>query len=106
MDEEAVFRALSSRWRRKILDLLAEGPRSTGEIAGELAQLSRYAVMQHLGVLERAGLVLTRKEGRRRLNHLNAVPIQQVYERWVEKLAREPAARATALKRYVESEES
>jgi len=39
--------------------------------------------MKHLGVMVRAGLIVIRKEGRTRWNHLNAVPLQQVYERWV-----------------------
>ena len=59
--------------------------------------------MQHLGVLEEAGLVLVRREGRRRLNYLNAVPVQQVCERWVQGLAGESARAATAFKRHVEA---
>jgi DNA-binding transcriptional ArsR family regulator len=103
--DQAVWRALSSPIRRRILDLLRDGPLGTGEIAEKLPDLSRFAVMQHLGVLEEGGLVVSRKEGRKRLNFLNAVPVQQVYERWVTELARAPAAGALALKRYVERKE-
>ena len=75
---------------------------TTGELAATQPELSRFAVMQHLGVLETAGLVLVRREGRRRLNYLNAVPVQQVCERWVRGLAAESARSATAFKRHVE----
>lgn len=85
MDSEAdeVWRALADPTRRRILDLLRDGPRTTGQLDGAIAGLSRYAVMKHLGVLERARLVVVRREGRRRWNHLNAVPLRRVYERWV-----------------------
>jgi DNA-binding transcriptional ArsR family regulator len=39
--------------------------------------------MKHLDVLRDASLVNTREEGRRRINSLNAVPIRQIYERWM-----------------------
>jgi len=103
--DQAVWRALSSPVRRQILDLLRNGPVGTGELAENLPRLSRFAVMQHLGVLQEGGLVLSRKEGRKRLNFLNAVPVQEVCERWVSGLAKAPAARALALKRYAEGKE-
>ena len=46
-------------------------------------QLSRFGVMKHIDVLREAGLINTREEGRQRVNSLNAVPIRQIYERWV-----------------------
>lgn len=45
--------------------------------------MTRYAVMKHLDVLVQADLVFVRREGRKRWNHLNAVPIQQIYRRWI-----------------------
>jgi len=45
--------------------------------------MSRFGIMKHLAVLEKAGLVLVRRQGRERWNHLNAVPLQQIYERWM-----------------------
>lgn len=77
-----VFRALAEPTRRRILDLLRERPRTTGELAAAFP-LSRFAVMKHLAVLERARLVLSSREGRQRWNHLNAVPLERLYERWV-----------------------
>lgn len=82
-DLDAVWRALSNPTRRQILDHLREGPLITGELADRFPELSRFAVMQHLKVLEEADLVLARKDGRRRFNHLNPVPIERIYARWV-----------------------
>ena len=52
-------------------------------IVEQFPDLSRFAVMKHLDVLRQAALVLTREEGRQRINSLNAVPIRMIYERWV-----------------------
>jgi len=101
-EDEAVWRALANPHRRRILDLLRQGPRTTGELAGRFDDLSRFAVMQHLGVLEEAGLVLARRRGKQRFNHLNAVPIRRVYERWVNRFAGDAAAAALSLQRFVE----
>ena len=80
---DAVWRALARPVRRAMLDLLYGGPLTTGALAAQFPDLSRFAIMQHLGVLAEAELVLSRKEGRERYNYLNPVPIQQVYDRWV-----------------------
>ncbi len=58
--------------------------------------------MRHLRILEDAGLVHTRKVGRERHHYLNAIPIQTVYDRWVEPFARPTARALTALKRDLE----
>ena len=101
-DLEHVWRGLSSPIRRAILDALREGPSTTGEIAGSFPELSRYAVMQHLSVLEDSGLLLVRREGRRRLNYLNAVPLRMLYERWVSEHAGMAAETAFRLKQFAE----
>lgn len=100
----AIWKALASPQRRELLDLLRDGSRTTGELAAAFPELSRFAVMQHLGVLERASLVLVRRQGRTRFNHLNAVPIHQAYERWVTKLAGTQAGQLTALARHLTKE--
>ncbi len=82
-DLDPVWKALANRDRRRILDMLRDGPLCTGEVAERLPGLSRFAVMQHLGVLEQAGLISTTPEGRKRLHTLNPVPIRMIYERWV-----------------------
>jgi DNA-binding transcriptional ArsR family regulator len=80
---EDVWKALAHPLRRAMLDRLREGPLTTGELSEQYPTYSRFAVMQHLKVLEMANLVLPRKDGRRRYNYLNPVPIQQIYSRWV-----------------------
>ncbi|MBS1717996.1 MAG: helix-turn-helix domain-containing protein [Armatimonadetes bacterium] len=99
---DPVWKALSSAIRRSMLDMLRDGPKTTGALATAFPDLSRFAVMQHLGVLEAAELVLVRREGRQRFNYLNAVPIQRVYERWVNPLVSHAAKATTALERHLE----
>lgn len=93
MDEEAIFRGLSDSHRRWVLDALFE---RDGQTLGELCELfpdmSRFGVMKHLGVLEEAGLISTRREGRTKLHYLNPVPIIWIHDRWISKYA-EPWAR-------------
>jgi DNA-binding transcriptional ArsR family regulator len=98
----SMWSALASDHRRRLLDALAAGPLTTGQLAAATPQLSRYAVMQHLGVLVDAGLVVVRRRGRERFNHLNAIPLQQAYERWVSPLAGSAAAELTALQRHLD----
>jgi DNA-binding transcriptional ArsR family regulator len=81
--QERVFKALSDCKRREILDLLKERPRTTGEICAHFRSLDRCTIMQHLGVLERAELVIVKRDGRHRWNYLNVVPIKEVYDRWI-----------------------
>lgn len=101
-----MWKALANPVRRRILDLLRDGPRTTGALAEVFDDLSRYAVMQHLGVLSEAGLLLVRREGRERFNHLNAVPIQQIHERWVSRFAERDARGMLALRRHLEDKET
>jgi len=82
-DLDPVWKALSDPTRRAILDLLREGPRGTTEIVDAFPHLTRFGVMKHIDVLRHASLINTREEGRQRVNSLNAVPIRQIYERWV-----------------------
>ena len=82
-DLDAVWKALSDPTRRAILDLLRRGPRATTDIVEAFPHLTRFGVMKHIDVLRNAGLINTREEGRQRVNSLNAVPIRQIYERWV-----------------------
>lgn len=82
--DDLVFKALAGSDRRRILDLLRLAPMTTGEICKKLHWLNRCTVMQHLGVLENARLIITRKEGRSRWNYLDVSPIQRIHERWIE----------------------
>jgi DNA-binding transcriptional ArsR family regulator len=103
--EDSVWRALANPLRRELLDQLRAEPRTTGDLAEAIPGVSRFAVMQHLGVLVASGLVVVRRRGRHRFNHLNPVPLRQWYERWVVPLADRGAAEVLALKRHVESQE-
>jgi len=80
---DKVWKALSDPTRRSILDLLRRGSKTTTEIVEAFPDMTRFAVMKHVDVLRDAGLVITRSEGRRRVNSLNAVPIRRIYERWM-----------------------
>lgn len=84
--DQLIWRALADPTRRRILDLLRESPRTTGQLAVNF-EVSRIAVMRHLTSLAEAGLVLNRKRGRERWHYLNALPLQRVYRRWVGVLA-------------------
>ena len=84
-DLDQIWKALADGTRRTILDFLRSGPKPTTAIVEQFPDLSRFAVMKHLDVLRQAALVVTREEGRQRINSLNAVPIRMIYERWVNK---------------------
>jgi DNA-binding transcriptional ArsR family regulator len=101
-DAEPVWRALANPVRRAILDLLMDGPVTTGHLAESFPDLSRFAVMQHLGVLEEADLIVPVREGRQRFNYLNPVPIQQVYDRWVSRYMQPWTDALTSLKSELE----
>jgi DNA-binding transcriptional ArsR family regulator len=102
-NDDLVYKALADRRRREILDLLKEDPRTTGDICAAFPALDRCTVMQHLGVLEKAGLVFTKKEGRYRWNYLNSVPIREIYDRWINKYASPNLELLTKLKKDLET---
>src|SRR5260370_2065450 len=97
-----VWLALADPTRRRILDLLRERPRITGEIASQ-CEISRIAVMRHLQVLAAAGLVTSRKRGRQRWHYLNSVPLQRMYERWIDTYAASWASGLLRFGRQVEA---
>jgi DNA-binding transcriptional ArsR family regulator len=86
-----VFKALADPTRRIILDELTDRNGQTlFEICARLAtkhQLgsSRQAISQHLDVLEAAGLVETRREGRYKYHYINTTPLEPIIERWLNK---------------------
>lgn len=91
-----MFRALADPTRRALLDALFErDARSLHDLCTIAPDLSRFTVMKHLGILEDAGLITTRKVGRQKLHHLNPVPIQRLADRWIGKFA-QPFTRALA----------
>jgi DNA-binding transcriptional ArsR family regulator len=84
-----LFKALAEDTRRKILDELTERDGQTlFEICLRLALKhrlgsSRQAISQHLDVLESAGLVKTRREGRYKFHYLNTEPLEHIADRWL-----------------------
>jgi DNA-binding transcriptional ArsR family regulator len=106
IEEDKVFKALADSSRRFLLDLLFERDGQTqGELESEL-EMSRFGVMKHLKVLEEAGLIVTRREGREKLHYLNAVPIRQIHDRWIRKYQEHHVSALVDLKRSLESEAS
>lgn len=101
-EDDALFKALGHRARRRILDALKSGPRTTGALCELVTELDRCTVMQHLKVLEDAGLVVVERRGRERWNHLDALPIHAIHERWIGPYAAYAAAMLSRLKRTAE----
>jgi uncharacterized protein YndB with AHSA1/START domain/DNA-binding transcriptional ArsR family regulator len=105
MDDEAVFRALADASRRTLLDrLFARDGQALGELEAALPGMTRFGVMKHLRVLEAAGLVVTRREGRRKLHFLNPVPIRLIHDRWISKFAEPWVGGMADLKHHLEHE--
>lgn len=99
----AVFAALASETRRRILDVLKDQPGCSVRHVASHFDMSRIAVMKHLRVLEDAGLVTSEKVGRTRRLHFNAVPIQMIHERWTTEFSAFWAGSLTQLKYRLES---
>ena len=96
-----VWLALSDASRRHILDLLRDRSMITNEICEHFA-ISRFAIMKHLKVLVGSGLVTVERRGRERINHLNPVPLQTMYRRWIRPFDQIPADRLLRLKKIAE----
>ena len=96
-----IWRALADPTRRAILDLLRDGPKTSGVLADHFPT-SRFAVRKHLNRLESAGLVVVRWHGRERWNYLNVVPLRAAYERWVTPYQALWASKLTSLKTDLE----
>ena len=104
MNDDRVFKALADATRRYLLDVLfARDGQTLTELESRLA-MTRFGVMKHLRVLEDAGLVLTRRSGREKLHFLNPVPIQLIYDRWIDKYRRRQAEVLADLKAELEKE--
>jgi DNA-binding transcriptional ArsR family regulator len=103
-DEDLVFKAMADPIRRRLLDrLYARDGMTLGELEAEVPELTRFGVMKHLGVLEQAGLVVTRKQGRHKHHYLNPVPIRTIYDRWIDKYRGRQAAALLDLKDQLET---
>ena len=100
--DDQVFKALADASRRFLLDLLFQREGQTlGELEREL-DMTRFGVMKHLKVLEEAGLIITRREGREKLHFLNAMPIRLIHDRWIDKFKERELSALADLKTTVE----
>lgn len=90
-DIDTVWKALADPTRREILEILRSGSRGTTMIVEEFRDASRFAIMKHLDVLRAASLVVTEKDGRKKINSLNLEPIEAVIEQWLIDFKGEPA---------------
>lgn len=97
-----MFKALADGRRRRILDLLKREPHTTGDLCAEFPELDRCTVMMHLGILERAGLIAVKREGRVRWNYIDPVPIKEIYDRWISPYARQAVDMLARLKHDLE----
>ena len=101
-DDDLVFKALADPTRRHLLDRLFERDGLTlTKLESDLA-MTRFGVMKHLRVLEDAGLVATRRQGREKLHFLSPVPIRLIHDRWISKYAEHRVAALADLKHELE----
>jgi uncharacterized protein YndB with AHSA1/START domain/biotin operon repressor len=101
--DDRVFKALADPTRRYLLDtLFARNGLSLTELEAEL-EMSRFGVMKHLRLLEEAGIVATRRSGRKKLHFLNPVPIRLLHDRWIDKYTEPFAAALSDLKHRLET---
>jgi len=105
LNDDLVFKALGDASRRFLLDLLFDRDGQTlGELEVEL-EMTRFGVMKHLRVLEKAGLVVTRWSGREKLHFLNPVPIRLIHDRWIDKYTERQLSALTDLKTSLENKQ-
>jgi DNA-binding transcriptional ArsR family regulator len=101
--DDDVFKALADPARRFLLDrLFARDGRTLTKLEAEL-EMTRFGVMKHLRVLERAGLVVTRRSGREKLHFLNPVPIRLIHDRWIDKYTERRVSALADLKAELEN---
>jgi uncharacterized protein YndB with AHSA1/START domain/DNA-binding transcriptional ArsR family regulator len=99
---DGVFRALADPSRRLLLDRLNE---RNGQTLRQLCaglQMARQSVSKHLALLEAASLVTTVRRGREKLHYLNAAPINEISERWINRYDQQRVRALADLKRALE----
>ena len=99
---DAVFRALADPTRRSLLDELFHHDGQTLSAMEARVPMTRFGVMKHLRVLEDAGLVVTRRQGREKLHFLNPVPIRLIHDRWIDKYTERQVSALADLKTKLE----
>ncbi len=100
---DAVFAALASEPRRRILDILKQEPGCNVNRVTEFFDIGRVAVMKHLAVLQAANLVISEKVGRERLLWFNPVPVHMIYDRWTTEFSAYWAGKLARMKYRLEN---
>ena len=100
---DAVFAALASEPRRRILDVHKKEPGANVARVCEFFAIGRIAVMKHLAALEHANLVISEKAGRERRLWFNPVPIHLIYDRWTTEFSDYWAGRLARMKVTLEN---
>jgi len=102
---DAIFKALNDPSRRALLDALRRRDGQTLTELVETIDMTRFGVAKHLGLLEDAHLITTVKRGRFKYHYLNAVPLQELVDRWIEPMLAGPTARGLIdLKTHLEKD--
>ena len=100
---DLVLSVLAHSGRRRMLDILTGTPGMSVKALASHFDISRIAVLKHVQLLEEAGLVISRKEGRTRHLFFNPVPIQQIQDRWTTQFAAFWSGRMADVKTRVEA---
>jgi uncharacterized protein YndB with AHSA1/START domain/DNA-binding transcriptional ArsR family regulator len=101
---DAVFRALADPGRRQLLDSLnVRNGQTLRELCAQM-HMTRQSVSKHLSVLEAANLVSTVRQGREKLHYLNAAPINEISERWIDRYEQRRVEALSDLKRALEND--
>jgi DNA-binding transcriptional ArsR family regulator len=102
-DTDIVFKALADPGRRKLLDRLhAHDGQTLSELCQHL-EMTRQGVTQHLALLEAANLVAVQWRGREKLHFVNPMPLQEIYDRWIQKFERPRLKALRDLKQRLEA---
>jgi DNA-binding transcriptional ArsR family regulator/uncharacterized protein YndB with AHSA1/START domain len=99
---DEVFKALADPTRRRLLDSLDERNGQTLRSLCAGLGMSRQSVSKHLAILEEANLITTLRRGREKLHYLNAAPIADISDRWINRYDRQRVEALSDLKRALE----
>jgi len=100
--EDLVWKALSDRRRRLIVEALSDGPKQTAELVELFDDIGRTGVLKHIEILTQGDIIHMRRQGRERWNHLNPTPIKSVCNDWVARHIDGVKSSAAKLKRIAE----
>ena len=103
--DDEVWKAISDGKRRKIVDALAVGRKSTGELVDMFPTAARTGILKHIAILERADLIVVRREGRVRWNYLNPAPLKRACNPWLRRHIEGVSSSIARLKKLAEFEE-